>query len=176
MEWVVLGSVWLIGVIVYFGGPAYLKEKGKNLATREDIGAITEKVESIRLQTNEELELLRTDLIDESEALVRKRDVYERLSGAMRIFIQGQFPDQETGQKRQQDFLDSYAAAWLWASDDLIRSLNTFILMNMRVPAENNPHQQKLKNAYFNVLLQMRKDAGFYDTELGLDDLVFVQF
>ena len=32
--------------------PSYLNEKGKNLATREDVAAITHEVERVRLQYN----------------------------------------------------------------------------------------------------------------------------
>jgi hypothetical protein len=175
VDWLILASIWIAGAIIYFGGLAYLKEKGKNIATREDIGAITETVERIRLQTHEDLERLKASLSDVSEALVRRRNIYERLTGALRIFVQGQFPDAEASMHRQQDFLDSYAAAWLWAPDDLIRSLNTFILMNMSAPAEDDPRQPQLKAAFFDILLQMRKNAGFPETALRFEDLVFVQ-
>lgn len=175
MDWLILGSIWVGGALICLGGPAYLKQKGKNIATREDIGAITETVERIRLQTHEDLERLKTSLSDVSEALVRRRNVYERLTGALRIFVQGQFPDAEASLRRQQDFLDSYAAAWLWAPDDLIRSLNTFIVMNMSAPAEDDPRQRQLKAAFFAILLQMRKNAGFAETGLRFEDLVFVQ-
>jgi len=41
---------------------AYGSEKGKNLATKEDIAAITHKIEGVRIQYLTELERLRTDL------------------------------------------------------------------------------------------------------------------
>lgn len=42
--------------------PSYLSEKGKNLATKEDIEEITEKVESVRTQHATSLEHLRLEL------------------------------------------------------------------------------------------------------------------
>jgi hypothetical protein len=176
VDWLILVSVWLAAAIVAFGAPAYLKEKGKNLATREDIAAITAIVERIRAQAHEDTERLKADLSDVSEALIRRRDVYERLSGSLRIFIQGQFPEPAEVQLRQQAFLDSYVASWLWAPDDLIRALNRFILLNMRVPAEDNPRQRELKGAFHDVVIQMRRNAGFPNTRLTVDDFVFVNF
>jgi hypothetical protein len=38
----------IIGYFLYSHLPAYFKEKGKNLATKEDIKDITEKIESVR--------------------------------------------------------------------------------------------------------------------------------
>jgi hypothetical protein len=46
---VVLGTGWLI-YLVKNSLPAYLAEKGKNLATKEDVGHLTDIVERIRLQ------------------------------------------------------------------------------------------------------------------------------
>ncbi|MEQ1864548.1 MAG: hypothetical protein ABL996_07825 [Micropepsaceae bacterium] len=170
-----LSELLLVGLL-WFTVPAYMTEKGKNLATREDIGEITKIVEQIRVQNQGELERLKAGLADVSEAQSRRRNIYERLSGSLRIFIQGQFAAPKVALDRRQDFLDSYAASWLWASDDLIRSLNTFILLNLRIPAEDDPKQRQLKSAYFEVLLRMRKEAGFSDTQLRFEDLVFVQF
>ena len=44
-----LGTTWLI-YFVKNGLPAYLTEKGKNLATKEDVGHLTDIVEQVRLQ------------------------------------------------------------------------------------------------------------------------------
>jgi hypothetical protein len=46
---VALGTGWLIH-FVKNGLPAYLAEKGKNLATKEDVGHLTDIVERVRLQ------------------------------------------------------------------------------------------------------------------------------
>lgn len=56
-------------VIAYVAGlltkkflPKYMEEKGRNLATREDIGAITREVERARQTYTEQLEAVRADL------------------------------------------------------------------------------------------------------------------
>ena len=82
MDWVILVSVWLGAAAIYFSGPAYLREKGKNAATREDIGTVTRIVEEIRLETRKDLEHLKSSLGGMSEAITRRRNVYEDLSAA----------------------------------------------------------------------------------------------
>jgi hypothetical protein len=67
----ILNAVIIIGLgFFYVLGknylPGYAKEKGKNLATKEDIEAITDKVESIRSQYAESLEEVKSKLQLES--------------------------------------------------------------------------------------------------------------
>ncbi|MCX6350250.1 MAG: chromosome partitioning protein ParA, partial [Bacteroidetes bacterium] len=42
--------------------PSYFNEKGRNLATKEDIGTITKIVESVKLGNNAQLEKIKTKL------------------------------------------------------------------------------------------------------------------
>jgi hypothetical protein len=58
---------WIYVLIIAFsaiGGfiGAYLKKKGENLATKEDIEIITEKIEKIRSQYSEQLETVKASL------------------------------------------------------------------------------------------------------------------
>lgn len=64
---VILNILILVGIIilsvlakVYL--PSYLKKKGENLATKEDIGQITREIEKARSQYTSELERLKADL------------------------------------------------------------------------------------------------------------------
>ncbi len=60
-----IANILLVLAVVVIAGfkrfyfPEYLKEKGKNLATKEDIGEITKEVESIKHGYSAELESLR---------------------------------------------------------------------------------------------------------------------
>ena len=64
----------LIEIIVLIGGglilksylPSYFKEKGKNLATKEDIGVITHEIEEVKSQYSKDIEILRADLAKQS--------------------------------------------------------------------------------------------------------------
>lgn len=55
-------SVAITGLLVKAFLPSYLNEKAKNLATKEDIGAITNEVELVKRQHASQLEMLRTNL------------------------------------------------------------------------------------------------------------------
>lgn len=59
MEWIQLIATMGVGLLVMFWKnyiPKYLEEKGKNLATKEDITEITSKVESVKLEHSEKLD------------------------------------------------------------------------------------------------------------------------
>lgn len=95
-------GILLGGGIVYlllkFLLPSYLSEKGKNLATKEDIASITEKVESVKTDYAKIIEELRTNnqlmlneiereksikkevYLEATEALTRTQNIVARLS------------------------------------------------------------------------------------------------
>jgi len=54
----------IAAIIMFFGGflIAYIREKGKNTATKEDVGRITTEIESSKSYFTERMEHLRTDL------------------------------------------------------------------------------------------------------------------
>lgn len=55
-----ISTLVLLGILALLGGflGSYLRTKGKNLATKEDIEAITKKIESIKAEYATQLELL----------------------------------------------------------------------------------------------------------------------
>ncbi len=66
MEWLALiAQLILLGVFLLWEG--YFKEKGKNLATKEDIKDITDKVESVKDSYNKALEAHKIELQKEFE-------------------------------------------------------------------------------------------------------------
>ncbi|WP_052131326.1 hypothetical protein [Vibrio caribbeanicus] len=58
----VVVSISIGGFLIRNYFPKYLSEKAKNLATKEDIGQITDQVESIKRQHAVELEKIKTEL------------------------------------------------------------------------------------------------------------------
>jgi hypothetical protein len=64
MEWADYLKFGVVQVIVTFCAAyfaSYIREKGKNLATREDIQKITDKVESVKVVYAKELEVLKAE-------------------------------------------------------------------------------------------------------------------
>ena len=60
----------LIGAILLVKSylPKYFEEKGKNLATKEDIGAITDEVEKVKTQYSKDIEILKSELLRQSHS------------------------------------------------------------------------------------------------------------
>lgn len=68
LTWWQLGLVILLtGLAAYLG--AYLKKKGENLATKEDIAELTRKVESVRTEYLKQLEDYKTELARRTNAI-----------------------------------------------------------------------------------------------------------
>jgi|GEM_PF-2410304 len=68
LEIISTAGIVVLGLIVRRYLPAYAAEKGKNLATKEDIGEITRIVEEVRSQHGTELELVRGALQHASQS------------------------------------------------------------------------------------------------------------
>lgn len=66
IEIITLVLVVIIGYFLRVFFPSYTKEKGKNLATKEDIREITEKIESVKVDYAKSLETLKSNLQLES--------------------------------------------------------------------------------------------------------------
>ena len=62
IELVTLAVVLVIGYLLRGFFPSYSKEKGKNLATKEDIQGITEKIEAVKVEYAKSLEAVKTKL------------------------------------------------------------------------------------------------------------------
>jgi hypothetical protein len=167
-----LAAVVIIGLLLKNYLPSYLTEKGKNLATKEDIEQITSKIERIKAQYVSEIENLKADLQNESQVLSRRRDVYDSIAKSLNVFIEGRADTED----QKKEFLKAYASTWLWAPDPVIRALNAFIDLVTVSPSSKTPEQNARKAAYATCVLEMRKDAGFPETELTDDAHRFVSF
>ena len=163
----------IVGLILRSYLPSYFTEKGKNLATKEDIGLITEKIEKVRSQYISDIEKLKSSLEDEARRVEKRRDVYEKITKSLRIFITGH----PSHQDQKDGFLNAYAAAWLWAPDEVLKTLNHFLSLQL-IYAQNKSQvtQEELKTAYVQCVMAMRKDVGFSDTIVRTEDYQFIYF
>ena len=108
---IILQTVTLIGLaaaalFIKHYVPSYMTEKGKNLATKEDIEDITHKVESIKQMHARRLELVRSSLAISAKRKERFHDkqatvlaaTYQRLSasidGVLRLLVPMQSPEE----------------------------------------------------------------------------------
>jgi len=152
----------LVGFLVKAYLPSYVREKGKNLATKEDIAEITRLVERVR-----------AEISNESVLIEKRREVYERISDSLRIFIAGH----TASVNEKEHFHSAYAACWLWAPDHVLENLNKFIRMQQDVAVNPSKYtQDDLKYLYGEIILGMRRDVGFPVTTLQEKSYTFVRF
>ena len=153
--------------------PSYVAEKGKNAASKEDLTHLTELVERVKAQHGADMERLKAELLAEGQIAERRRKVYEETCASLSIFVQGHGATLEAKNR----FHSAYAAAWLWASDDVLESLNGFIQLQVQHAAKPGfVDQALLKRAYSDILHAMRKDAGFAQTSVVATSYQFVYF
>ena len=151
----------------------YMTKKGENLATKEDIGEITHRIEEARTQYLEVIERLRASLADDAAVLLRRRTIYESAIKSLRIFVAGT----AASDTQKIEFLEHYQALWLWASDAVVRALNSFLEVNKlfaRQPSLVNDQQQQA--AFAAIIIAMRQDIGFPNTTLQASDYQFIRF
>jgi ribosomal protein L16 Arg81 hydroxylase len=162
MDWLTILIAVIISVIFNKYLPSYFSEKGKNTATKEDIEEITQKVEKVR-----------ASLSKEEKVLEKRRIIYEQIASSLRIFISGHNVSEE--QKKQ--FYEAYAATWLWAPDQVVSNLNTFIESQIKhTSLPGSVPQKTMKKLYADVIVEMRKDVGFIDTKVKSENYVFAAF
>jgi hypothetical protein len=164
-------NLLLIGANLFFG--SYLREKGRNTASREDIEHLTKLVEGVKYDHTVDLERLKSALQDEFHIIERRRQVYEEICNSMRVFIRGNNATSEAKER----FLTAYSSAWLWASDDVLQNLNLFVdlqIKHAKSPSSNDGFV--LECAYKEVVSAMRKDVGFAVNKVNIGDYKFVYF
>jgi hypothetical protein len=66
-------TIIAVGVLLFLAFkyflPSYVQEKGKNLATKQDIEEITRKVESVKIDFSKDLEFIKSDLQFQNQSL-----------------------------------------------------------------------------------------------------------
>lgn len=163
----------IAGVLIRGYLPSYVAEKGKNLASKEDLAHLTDLVERTKALHISEIERLKAGLLAEGQVTERRRRVYEEMCVALRVFISGHGNTSEM----QDRFHAAYAAAWLWASDDVLVALNRFVVLQVQRAADpTSVDELTLKDAYSTIIVEMRKDVGFSNTVASRADYQFVSF
>lgn len=149
----------------------YIIVKTELFATKQDIGEITDIVESIKSDNAKELEEIKASLRGKGEIQSTRRQVYTELAQSMKIFIDG-----GGNKERIEKFYNDYSTMWLWANDNTIKELNNFINIIKKVSVKpGSVPQEMMKSSYTKCMLAMRKEI-FPNTELNDDDFEFLKF
>jgi hypothetical protein len=126
-------------VIILVGGfflrkylPAYFQEKGKNLATKEDIKEITEKVEAVRAHYARQLELYKYEV-----SLMEKRrelsaQVVDLINRYKELPPAGEKQDEEQLRRFEQDYYKLVP----WIPTDILKALNSLFAKSVLADAK----------------------------------------
>jgi hypothetical protein len=104
------------------------------------------------------LEKLKSEISNEDKLLEKRREVYEEITSSLRVFISS---SRDTQQK-QEDFLEAYSKAWLWAQEPVLKALNEYVKSVQR----KSPMDDR-KELFNSVMVAMREDIGFSKTNQG---------
>lgn len=93
MDWIIFVSIvlcsFLLGLYIKHYFPSYFDEKGKNLATKEDIAEITRKTEEVQKEFREGFELFTSDIRFKYDFYYKQySELYSKLYG---IIIQSEY-------------------------------------------------------------------------------------
>jgi predicted TPR repeat methyltransferase len=112
------------------------------------------------LWVNSRLEQLKGDLQSKMDALVRERELYEKLGPALRAFT----PEGTAEQKAA--FEEAYALAYIWASEEVLKPLDAFIAHVTLDNGQVRGTQEERNRAYEQCMLSLRQAAGHSDTKI----------
>jgi len=68
-------SIAIVGWLIKFYLPGYMGEKGKNLATKEDIAEITKKIEQVKVEYAKQLELYKSGIWKTQQRYLQMQEV-----------------------------------------------------------------------------------------------------
>ncbi len=143
---------------------SYFKEKGKNQATKEDIGKITKIVESVKNELNQNLELMK---IQESSLQSEKVKLYAHFTMLYLNMIVKKDNERKKAIKKFSDtYVETVMSLYYFSSDEVIKKIVDLI----RESDENDPVGILYKIADLNKL--MRIDLGNNESEVNRDDFL----
>jgi hypothetical protein len=114
---------------------------------------------------------IESEVREHMDALSRRRDVYSRLATGMRVFHQATVP---ATAKDKQEFMAAYDQSCVWASESVIKSVGAFLDVMARSAYDQSPEAMKQKkDAYVACILEMRRDAGFPESDFQFRFVTF---
>ncbi len=128
-------------------------EHDRNLETLRD---------ELQRKAEHEMETYRAKLRSESDMELRRRQVYEELMTAMRLFVQSK---RSAGPPDEDALLLAYQRTCLWASPELLNAFAQFLDANVahgRASSESEKTllQLAMKKTFETCVAVMRKDCG----------------
>lgn len=169
--WSYILFIALSGLASYFA--VYLREKGKNLATKEDISEITKKIENIKLENAKELSDHNLWHDKRIASLLAIHDALQKCTKWLRRELYCS-PPQNMDITPLHDFFDSIQEQLVYLNDDLRRTILKYeedILkfwnwtVTLRTEDNQNIWEEVQKRLYFEIpkyLENLRQDINKY--------------
>ncbi|GAB3427908.1 hypothetical protein [Niabella aquatica] len=141
---------------------SYVKEKGKNMATKQDIEVITTKVEAVKYEFS-----------SKSKFVLKQREVYEKILSSMAALNTGSKVTIEENAK----FKQAYFVAWAWLDDESLSLLNNFLNTFLRIStlSVTDPTFQTEKdtlNEMFKTVFAVFRKKIYPDTTVSHSEFV----
>lgn len=96
---------------------------------------------------------------EHQDAIVRRRDLYSRLATGLRVF------STKATEEAKQEFLTAYDQSCVWASEPVIQKLGELLDVMICTHGDKCPEAEKQrKEIYTACILEMRRDAGFRES------------
>jgi hypothetical protein len=162
----------LTWVILIIGGlllrsylPSYFQQKGENLATKEDIKEITEKVEAVKAEYARQLELYK----DAINLLEKRRELSAQVVDLINRYKELPPAGAKQDEEQLRHFEQDYYKLVPWIPTDILKALNS--LFSTSVPADARPDPKDVIVAVRRAILKV--DSGDFT---GADIIHFVGF
>ena len=144
---------------------AYLNEKGKNFATKEDIKEITDKVEGVKAYYARQVELYKHEISLMEKQRELSAQVVDLINRYKELPPSGEQPEQVELRRFEQDYYKLIP----WIPTDILKALNS--LFSKSVPANDKPDVKDVMIAVRQAIL--KEDSGNFK---GTDIVHFVGF
>ena len=100
-------------------------------------------------------EELKSKILNKDKLLEKKREVYQDIVLSLTVFIAGRNNSQQ-----QEDFLEAYSKAWLWAPEKVLKPLNEYIDC-----FQKRENESDRETKYRSLIAAMREDIGLLRTK-----------
>lgn len=155
LEIIEIGLILILGLLIYKYLPSYIIEKGKNLATKEDIGDITRKVEEVKAEFIKvscehqirfsKLHEKRAEII--AELYSRLYDFYWAVCAFLRDFHKTKHDEKDFKKldDKSYEFTDYFHKHRIYFNENICSKIDELInaLYSAYVPLENRDRNDK---------------------------------
>ena len=175
---IIIQSIAFIGGLIKIHHESYSKQKGKNLATKEDIASITEKIKTVEHQFLDKSATLKSNLDfkynHKNEERLALIDFHKKFSKWIILLSEGvptmynDYNEEDIRKKNysfylaRQDFKEAFALVRLYIKDDsliqLILNLDTLIFEKLYLIPRKSLIEVDKNNKYLKILEETEKD------------------